>query len=369
MRARPREVNIFNMSLLDILCGALGAFCFMMLVALPYYVVGSPDRAQTQKATEDLLKDVEKLRERMSDPAQAEELRKLIDNLEAQIKQLQGQVNQYAYDKEQLQKQNDDLNAKNESQDKLLKQRKPFAIIASADDESQDVDVYLEDDLAGEKTGKSVNPPFDPAKKWHTSNWSNDITGLSLPDRGFATWVASNTVPGAHYRVFVKFGNDPKKWKTTVFSGIAMGDFEQATVLPLGDVTLSPQRFWELLGTFTADENYKLTFARATQEERDQEWRAKKMQPPPVPTPPPEPGSAQSATAAAIPRPSIDFADMERKRKELQERRRMEEERRAREGQQPSPTAPAATPDLEALRKRREQLRQQMQNLSPTPQP
>ena len=36
MRARPREVNIFNMSLLDILCGALGAFCFMMLVALPY---------------------------------------------------------------------------------------------------------------------------------------------------------------------------------------------------------------------------------------------------------------------------------------------------------------------------------------------
>ncbi|MDB6148519.1 MAG: hypothetical protein JWO45_2183, partial [Spartobacteria bacterium] len=37
MRARAREINIFNMSLLDILCGALGAFCFMMLVLLPYY--------------------------------------------------------------------------------------------------------------------------------------------------------------------------------------------------------------------------------------------------------------------------------------------------------------------------------------------
>ena len=37
MRARSREINIFNMSLLDILCGALGAFCFMMLVLLPYY--------------------------------------------------------------------------------------------------------------------------------------------------------------------------------------------------------------------------------------------------------------------------------------------------------------------------------------------
>jgi hypothetical protein len=37
MRTRTREVQIFNMSLIDILCGALGAFCFMMLVLLPYY--------------------------------------------------------------------------------------------------------------------------------------------------------------------------------------------------------------------------------------------------------------------------------------------------------------------------------------------
>jgi hypothetical protein len=35
MRRRNREVNIFNMSLLDILCGALGAFCFMMLSLFP----------------------------------------------------------------------------------------------------------------------------------------------------------------------------------------------------------------------------------------------------------------------------------------------------------------------------------------------
>jgi hypothetical protein len=35
MRRPNREVNIFNMSLLDILCGALGAFCFMMLSLFP----------------------------------------------------------------------------------------------------------------------------------------------------------------------------------------------------------------------------------------------------------------------------------------------------------------------------------------------
>jgi hypothetical protein len=35
MKRRNREVNIFNMSLLDILCGTLGAFCFLMLALLP----------------------------------------------------------------------------------------------------------------------------------------------------------------------------------------------------------------------------------------------------------------------------------------------------------------------------------------------
>jgi hypothetical protein len=35
MKARNREINIFNMSLLDILCGALGTVCFLMLVLFP----------------------------------------------------------------------------------------------------------------------------------------------------------------------------------------------------------------------------------------------------------------------------------------------------------------------------------------------
>ena len=38
MKRQNREVNIFNMSLLDILCGALGAFCFLMLALLPHAV-------------------------------------------------------------------------------------------------------------------------------------------------------------------------------------------------------------------------------------------------------------------------------------------------------------------------------------------
>src|ERR1700676_4098801 len=42
MKPRNREVNIFNMSVLDLLTGALGAFCFLTLALFPsYYKSGS----------------------------------------------------------------------------------------------------------------------------------------------------------------------------------------------------------------------------------------------------------------------------------------------------------------------------------------
>jgi hypothetical protein len=37
MKPRRREVNIFNMSVLDLLTGALGAFCFLTLALFPSY--------------------------------------------------------------------------------------------------------------------------------------------------------------------------------------------------------------------------------------------------------------------------------------------------------------------------------------------
>lgn len=53
MARRKREINIFNMSLLDILCGALGAFCFMMLPLLPSYKPPGAETAtrETQQKT------------------------------------------------------------------------------------------------------------------------------------------------------------------------------------------------------------------------------------------------------------------------------------------------------------------------------
>jgi uncharacterized protein YfaP (DUF2135 family) len=37
MRPRNREINIFNLSMLDVICGSLGTFILLMIILLPYY--------------------------------------------------------------------------------------------------------------------------------------------------------------------------------------------------------------------------------------------------------------------------------------------------------------------------------------------
>lgn len=52
---RPnREINIFNLSMLDVICGALGAFLILFLVAAPYFGNTSP-QAPGEKLENQLL--------------------------------------------------------------------------------------------------------------------------------------------------------------------------------------------------------------------------------------------------------------------------------------------------------------------------
>jgi cell division protein FtsB len=116
MRANRREINIFNMSLLDILCGALGAFCFMMLVALPYYKPPGEEKKlrEAQAETNRLLNEIEKMKDHMTDKQAVEDLTELVRKLEAQIKLLQGEVNRLSAENRELRGQVQQLKAENQ---------------------------------------------------------------------------------------------------------------------------------------------------------------------------------------------------------------------------------------------------------------
>jgi hypothetical protein len=309
VRTRSREINIFNMSLIDILCGALGAFCFMLLVTLGSYVPADSAAALAQK-TKELMDELEKLRQQQG-AAAAPAQQDFLQRMEDQINQLQGRVNQLTHDNEELTKENGTQTAK-------AKQRKPFLVMAVALDLTQDLDMFLQDDLVAEGGTASLNAIFDPNKKFNNSNWRDDITNVALPDRGFSIWVGSDTVPRGHYKVFVKLANDGARRKPTNVLTFGLGSFAKGRTVSLATTTLSPARFWACLGTLTVDNDYNLSFSEADQTQRDEEWRKlMRSNPPPQPTPLPEgatnPASAPAATVQPTPAVAPTMSEEERR--------------------------------------------------------
>ncbi|MDQ6913113.1 MAG: hypothetical protein M3128_09600 [Verrucomicrobiota bacterium] len=370
MRARPREINIFNMSLLDILCGALGAFCFMMLVALPYYVggKGGKDRVEREKEIEVIIAKIEQYRLTLNlSGGQAEDLRKLLEELEAKIKGLEGQLNQSAYENQQLKNQvdqltdtsqrltseNKQLTAENDSlkiENDLLKKnqgqttQKPWVMLASSADDTQDIAFFPQDIAVGGVTEKAklANPEFDP--NLSVREWENDVA-LYVPTHGVSFWIRE-PVAKSSYRVFLRYR--PQTVNRGVFLFTMPQRATRVNVSFFGNfepeakatrVELSPEHPWGLAGTINVDEKGKLSFVEASQAERDETW-AKVTREHPTPTP--------TATPTATPAPSMSREDMERIRKRAEEIRKQKEERERQQQQQngPFPIETSPTPSV-----------------------
>jgi regulator of replication initiation timing len=294
MRARRREINIFNLSLLDVLCGALGAFCFMMLVALPYYRP-SQNPAQVreqQEKIEQLMRDMEKLKNKMGDSSAGQDLEALMRQLRAQIQALQGQVNQLTAENEQLRTDKQQLSAQNQQltqENNELRQRSPFVVVEEVVNGAE-LDLYVEHVDTRTTTGEK-NPPFDPAKKHHTTYWPSDAAVFSAKQ---CVWLVRDMPAGSHFKIYVKA--DPLSAMTTAYADGAVFSPEFTTI-PLPKVMLTTSRSWNLVGTLTCSEPGKLTFAEATQAEREAAWKElAKNTPAPIPAP-----SAAPTTPASFP--------------------------------------------------------------------
>lgn len=347
MRARRREINIFNMSLLDILCGALGAFCFMMIVALPYYIPPGKarDLRKSQEETAKLMHDLDKMKERLPDQKSIEEMEAMLKRLEAQIKALQGQVNiltaekeelerkvnqlaaekqelltranqllaeneqlraraqqleaekaQLAQENQTLQARNQSLEHANEKLQALLQAKKSFTILVSGEDFGQGLDVILFKSSIVEKGPSSV---FD---SWvnGTQDSFHTVRKAMLLGHGLAFDVVEDSPTGAEGKLFLRLTNPPDLRKKTSVIGAIVGDEMRSAPVHLPRVTLYPERYWILLGTVTIVQNNQPTFKEATDPEREAAWQTLTgATPPPTPTPTPTPSDAERAAAEA----------------------------------------------------------------------
>ena len=300
----------------------------MMLVLLPYYKSSRVDLRQQEANTEELLKQLDKLREQAKDSPLAKELNDMIEKLQQQIKQLQGQLNQLTAENDQLKAQNQELQndnivlrAKNQSQADELESRQPFlttVVVYPA----QHIDLYIQSD--GVSENKRTNPPFDPAKPRHDPFFNGDLTSYA-DDHGVSVWMKRDAPADTHFKIYVKLAPEGRG---RIIGQISGADWD--VQLPV--VILTPPRFWTLLGTATTNKGGKLTFVAATDAERDAEWTKLSKGTPP-------PSAAPSNPAGGKKSPEETKKDMERMDAERERFRRIREQQ-----QQSGSPAPQASP-------------------------
>ena len=143
MRAKNREINIFNMSLLDILTGMLGAFLFLMVGLVPYYakVMNSQLITADEKKKFDELKDL--LDKGLKGPLSPEEVEKLKNEME----RIGAENDKLRADNEKLQDDLDqskkDLKAKTDEANFWANNSGSLMINSAWDANDADIDIFI----------------------------------------------------------------------------------------------------------------------------------------------------------------------------------------------------------------------------------
>jgi hypothetical protein len=235
MKARNREINIFNMSLLDILCGALGTFCFLMLVLFPYYSIG-----KNAKQAPEIPPGV--------DPKTLEEAKARIQQLEETLKKFQSfaqdtqnQATQAQAQAQQLQAQNAQLR----DQNARLKFRNPFLAQADFQLASGDQAQVAEEDDRESDDSKVKIPKLDP-NKIQGNAFKGDL--VVIGDRS-SYWLVRDGPTGSYKFFFKVVKHDVSKGPLVVGGSILSSDgfkvipqfivAQERAMVPLGTVTTS----------------------------------------------------------------------------------------------------------------------------------
>lgn len=200
MKAGNREINIFNMSLLDILCGAMGAFCFMMIALLPYWSPSGPASAETLKNQKELEQQVEELRKRLEQAGPAGQAAlEMLQKLQAQVQKLQGQLNGALAEIERLKKQ---LSGAEAERDRL-KMRNPVVVTLAWEGRGHDMDLHVVASNVSSTKGRKPEP-VDPNKKQGVF-FAGEVVTEVLSGPGTEVFLIRDTAVGGRYEIYYKF--------------------------------------------------------------------------------------------------------------------------------------------------------------------
>lgn len=190
MRPRNREVNIFNMSLLDILCGALGAFCFMMLVLFPYWRPGGVNAKETEQNSEEMQRELGELKKQMSQMPNGEAMMQKFTDLQNRLMQSTGQMNRAMQDLEEQKKKVAELETRN-----------PIVFVMEWFSNKHDMDLYVQ--WSGVKPPEPQSPP--DMNKSQGTHWKGEIRTSCKEGPCSEVWAMRDIIPNVGLKVHYKF--------------------------------------------------------------------------------------------------------------------------------------------------------------------
>jgi hypothetical protein len=147
MKPRNREINIFNLSMMDVICGALGAFLIMLVVLIPYYKQGAG--AKTGDEAKRLKQELEQARRELEQAKTKDS--KSEDASQGLVKENQQLKKQLADARQELNKSAERKAVKPGDQNKAEENLKKLSSVASSiltitaywDSPNADVDLWV----------------------------------------------------------------------------------------------------------------------------------------------------------------------------------------------------------------------------------
>ena len=218
MRARNREFSILNMSFLDVICGAMGAFLIVMVILMPYY----------KKEAQDFLQSIGNLKQELAESSQRlEETETELDRAEKRIRELE----------QELQKSQSQNSALQRSVDEVRKRRDtPLLVGLKWPSPLVDLDLYL------------VQP-------------SGHAVGFACKKRGLTELVFDYRKGGEGAEVVISTKARPGRWKICVHLYKGVSETIQELKIRASDfskdlsfISIRGEKTWKKIAELTVTE-------------------------------------------------------------------------------------------------------------------
>lgn len=278
MKPRNREISIFNLSMMDVISGAMGAFLILVVILSRHYQAGPVTtnaiielQRELIEATGQLDEASRRIHAGTGDNAAIEGfLRQAKQNVEAGRARITGLQNEVAVANariQRLEEQSRELQQRITDLQWELDLRNPYFVKAHWECEQRaDVDIYLYSAWPSKSGGQMA--PYRPGTE-QGAFFTGDVYSDAEGTAGAEVWLNASRIASARQKLYFGLGGEARP-KCSVIAYV-YSSLDQRIDLPM--ITLDQQTPWVLVGTLLLDENRALSFKPASAAERAAEQR------------------------------------------------------------------------------------------------